>query len=104
MLVRSCLNRGYAVLSIDAIVDFWVSEKGFAERVEKDLNLNGLEGVQIMSEKDFLKMVEDSIKAGGSGCLVGRNLSEERDIEKMTRATAKVIREGSTAEEALKEL
>jgi hypothetical protein len=32
-----------------------VSEKGFAERVEKALNLKGLEGVQIVSEKDFLK-------------------------------------------------
>ena len=57
-----------------------------------------------MPEEKFLKMVEDSIKAGGSGCLVGRNLSEAKNIEKITRATAKVIKEGATAKEALKEL
>ena len=34
---------------------FGVSEKGFAEGVQKALNLTGLEGFQIMSEKDFLK-------------------------------------------------
>ena len=32
-----------------------MSEKGFAEGVQKALNLTGLEGFQIMSEKDYLK-------------------------------------------------
>jgi len=45
-----------------------------------------------MPEEDFLKMVGDSIGAGGSGCLVGRNLSEAKDIEKITIATSKIIK------------
>ncbi len=54
-----------------------------------------------MPESDFLSMVEGSIKAGGSGCLVGRNLSEADDIEKITRATTMIIREGCSAKEAI---
>ena len=54
-----------------------------------------------MPEEDFLKMVESSIKAGGSGCLVGRNLSEAESTEKITRAASMIIREGKTSEEAI---
>ena len=44
-----------------------------------------------MPEADFLKMVESSIKAGGSGCLVGRNFSEAQDIEKLVMTAAQII-------------
>ena len=55
-----------------------------------------------MPEKDFLKMIEDSTKGGSSGCLVGRNLTEAESTEKITKATSLIIREGKTAEEAIK--
>ena len=49
-------------------------------------------------------MIEESIKAGGAGCLVGRNLSESSNVEKITEATAKIIFQGVSAEEAIKGL
>jgi DhnA family fructose-bisphosphate aldolase class Ia len=49
-------------------------------------------------------MIEGSIQAGGSGCLVGRNFSEAQSIEKIVRAASKIIRYNSSAGEAAKEL
>jgi len=57
-----------------------------------------------MPEADFLKMIEDSVKAGGSGCLVGRNFSEAYDVTKIVRAASGIIREGIRAEEACRGL
>ena len=98
-------GRVCAELGCDFISTNWTGTvDSFAELVDYvkiPVVING--GTKIPEEK-FLKMVEDSISAGGSGCLVGRNLSEAKDIEKMTRATAKVIKEGVPANIALKEL
>ena len=55
-----------------------------------------------IAEKDFLKMVKDSVKGGSSGCLVGRNLTEAKSTQKLTKATSMIIREGKTVEEVIK--
>jgi len=97
--------RTCAELGCDLISTNWTgSIDSFADLVDYVKIPVLINGGPKMPEKDFLKMAENSIKAGGSGCLVGRNLSEVEDIEKITRATAKVIREGVNSEEALKEL
>ena len=98
-------GRVCAELGCDLISTNWTgSVDSFAELVDYVKIPVVINGGPKMPEEKFLKMVEGSIKAGGSGCLVGRNLSEAKDIEKITRATAKVIKEGATAKEAIKEL
>lgn len=98
-------GRVCAELGCDLISTNWTgSEESFADLVDYVKIPVVINGGPKMPEEKFLKMVEASIKAGGSGCLVGRNLSEVEDIEKMTRAVAKVIKEGASTAEALKEL
>lgn len=97
--------RTCAELGCDFISTNWTgSIESFSDLVDYVKIPVLINGGPKMLDMDFLKMVENSIKAGGSGCLVGRNLSEVKDIEKMTRATARVIREGLSAEEAMGEL
>ena len=57
-----------------------------------------------MSENDFLKMVEGATKAGASGCLVGRNFSEAKSIEKIVRAASMIIKENKSLNESMKVL
>jgi fructose-bisphosphate aldolase/2-amino-3,7-dideoxy-D-threo-hept-6-ulosonate synthase len=93
-------GRVCAELGCDFISTNWTGDRRsfeeLAEYVRIPVLLNGGEK---MPEKDFLKMIEDSVKAGGSGCLVGRNFSEAADIEKIVRAAAGIISEGKTADE-----
>tara|TARA_Y100000310_G_scaffold344234_1_gene455878 strand:- start:945 stop:1664 length:720 start_codon:yes stop_codon:yes gene_type:complete len=55
-------------------------------------------------EMETLKMIEDSIKAGGSGVAMGRNSFQHKDPTKFMKAVSKVVQEGKTAEEAAKDL
>jgi fructose-bisphosphate aldolase / 2-amino-3,7-dideoxy-D-threo-hept-6-ulosonate synthase len=92
-------------LGADAVSVNWPGNMGaFAEIVDYVKIPVLINGGAKMPEEDFLTMVHESIKAGSSGCLVGRNISESQDIEKMTRAVTMVIRQGMTADEALKTL
>ena len=49
-----------------------------------------INGGSVASEEQFLKKVEQSLEAGGSGILGGRNFSEEDCVKKIT-ATVKLI-------------
>lgn len=92
-----------AELGCDLVSTNWPGdEESFAEIVDFVKIPLLVNGGPKMPELEFLKMVEGSIKAGGAGCLVGRNLSEVDNIEKMTRATARVVKEGLSAEDAIK--
>ncbi|MCL4377124.1 MAG: hypothetical protein M1409_01890 [Actinobacteria bacterium] len=98
-------GRLCAELGCDLISTNWAGTiEKFAELVDYVKIPVLINGGPKMPEKDFLKMIEGSIKGGGSGCLVGRNFSETESIEKIVRAAAKIIRFGSNTEEALKEL
>ncbi|MBC8389879.1 MAG: hypothetical protein H8E13_17780 [Actinobacteria bacterium] len=91
-----------AELGCDFVSTNWTGdEESFANLIDYIKIPVVINGGPKMPEAEFLKMIECSIKAGGSGCLVGRNLSETKDIEKLTKATAMVIREGKSAEEAI---
>ena len=52
--------------------------------------------------RDFLIMVKDAIEAGAIGTCIGRNIWEAENPIKMTQAVAKIVREKSSVEEALK--
>ncbi len=94
-----------AELGCDLISTNWTGDiESFADLVDYVKIPVLINGGEKMPEKDFLKMVENSVKAGGSGCLVGRNFSEAKNITKIVKAASKVISEGASAEEAGKEL
>jgi len=55
-------------------------------------------------ELDCLKMIEDSIKAGGVGVSMGRNSFQCKDPTAFVRAVCRVVHEEVPAEKAAKEL
>lgn len=98
-------GRLCAELGCDLISTNWTGTVDkFAELVNYVQVPVLINGGPKMAEKDFLKMIEGSIQAGGSGCLVGRNFSEAQSIEKIVRAASKIVRYNSSAGEAAKEL
>lgn len=63
-----------------------------------------LGGDKMDTDLDLLRVVEGSIRAGGSGVAIGRNIWQHKSPELITRAISKVIHEGYAAEEAAKEI
>ena len=59
-------------------------------------------GPAIDSDKDTLKMVKDTVEAGGAGVAFGRNIWQRQDPAKMTEAIAKIIHQNISVEEALR--
>ena len=95
-------GRLCAELGADIISTNWPgSIEEFAELIDYVKIPVLINGGPKMAEEDFLKMIEDSIKGGGFGCLVGRNFSEAESLEKITRAASVIIREGKTLREAV---
>lgn len=60
-----------------------------------------INGGTVVDQFKFLEMIEIVNKAGAKGCLIGRNISETPDPEKMTRAIGTIFRENISAKEAL---
>ena len=61
-------------------------------------------GPKLDSTRDFLVMVRDSIRAGGAGLSVGRNVFQHRRPDLLTRALARVVHEDADVDEALEGL
>lgn len=59
-------------------------------------------GPKMDSDKDILEMVKGSLDAGGAGVSIGRNVFQHRSPEKIIRAFAALIHEGSCVEDAMK--
>jgi fructose-bisphosphate aldolase, class I len=57
-----------------------------------------------MPDADFLRKVADVIASGACGLAVGRNIWQHPQPLKLTRAIRKVMFQGATPEEAIKEL
>jgi len=58
-------------------------------------------GPKLESTRDFLVMVRDSIRAGGAGLSVGRNIFQHKRPDLLTRALFKVVHEDAGVDEAL---
>ena len=58
-------------------------------------------GPKIDSTKSFLKMVQDSIEAGGAGLSVGRNIFQDKEPGKLLAALNKIVHEDESLENAL---
>jgi class I fructose-bisphosphate aldolase len=61
-------------------------------------------GPKLDSTRDFLVMVRDSIRAGGAGLSVGRNIFQHPRPDVLTRALARVVHEDMGVDEAMGEL
>jgi len=57
-------------------------------------------GPKAKSDQDVLNMVQEAVEAGAKGVSIGRNVFEHDDIAHMTRAIARVVFQGMSAEEA----
>jgi fructose-bisphosphate aldolase/2-amino-3,7-dideoxy-D-threo-hept-6-ulosonate synthase len=58
----------------------------------------------IKGDEDLLRMVHDSIKAGGSGTSIGRNIFQHEKPVKMLKAIVSIVHEEAAVEEAMKHL
>ena len=61
-------------------------------------------GPKTATTKDFLRMVFDSVQAGGSGLSVGRNIFQHKDPTRLLQALGKIVHDGWEVDEAMKGL
>lgn len=60
-------------------------------------------GPKVNTEEDVLKVVLGSIRAGGAGVSLGRNIFQHKNPEAMGRAVGAIVHKGVTIEVALRE-
>ena len=58
-------------------------------------------GPRTETTREFLEMVDNSLKAGGSGLSVGRNVFQHPNRIQLVRALRAIVHENATVEEAL---
>ncbi|NOZ82897.1 MAG: class I fructose-bisphosphate aldolase family protein [Euryarchaeota archaeon] len=61
-------------------------------------------GPKMGSDREVLEMVAGAMEAGGAGTSIGRNIFQHASPTKMVRAIARIVHEGWSVEEAMKEL
>ncbi|MGI6472055.1 MAG: 2-amino-3,7-dideoxy-D-threo-hept-6-ulosonate synthase [Candidatus Methanomethylophilaceae archaeon] len=61
-------------------------------------------GPKIGSDAEMLKMVKDSLEAGGRGVSIGRNIFQHENVEAITRAVSDIVLKGREVEDVLKYL
>ncbi|MBS7655020.1 2-amino-3,7-dideoxy-D-threo-hept-6-ulosonate synthase [Candidatus Bathyarchaeota archaeon] len=59
-------------------------------------------GPKVETSREILQMVYDSLKAGGSGVSIGRNVFQHENPTAMTKALAAIVHKGASVNEALK--
>ncbi len=59
-------------------------------------------GAKAKTPLDFLRVVEEVMRAGARGVVVGRNIFQSRDPRGMAEAIAAVVHEGESPEEAVR--
>lgn len=58
-------------------------------------------GPKVETVQEVLQMVHDSIKAGGSGVSIGRNVFQHENPTKMVKAISEIVHKGASVDEAL---
>jgi class I fructose-bisphosphate aldolase len=61
-------------------------------------------GGKIETDLDVLEMVKGAMVAGGAGVSIGRNVFQHKHPSRIVRAICKIVHDGSTVQEASKEL
>jgi fructose-bisphosphate aldolase/2-amino-3,7-dideoxy-D-threo-hept-6-ulosonate synthase len=59
-------------------------------------------GPKVETVREVLQMVYDSIKAGGAGLSIGRNVFQHENPTKMVKALSSIVHRGASVDEALK--
>lgn len=59
-------------------------------------------GPKVETVREVLQMVHDSIKAGGAGLSIGRNVFQHKNPTKMVKALSAIVHRGASVDEALK--
>lgn len=59
-------------------------------------------GPKVETVQEVLQMVHDSIKVGGAGLSIGRNVFQNENPTLMVRALSAIVHEGASVEESLK--
>lgn len=61
-------------------------------------------GEKMGNDRDILEMVKGAMEAGGAGVSIGRNVFQHNNPTKIVQAISKIVHNGSTVKEGLKEL
>lgn len=61
-------------------------------------------GEKMGSDEDIFKMVEGALEAGAAGLSIGRNAFQHENPTKMIQVLSKIVHEGASIEEAIKNL
>jgi DhnA family fructose-bisphosphate aldolase class Ia len=94
---RMCVELG-----ADIVKSNWPGDgESFGRIVEAASVPVVMAGGSRVSDEELLRRMEQAMQAGAVGCSVGRNIFMHEHPEAMTRALARVIREGWTAADAL---
>lgn len=59
-------------------------------------------GPKVETVREVLQMVHDSIKAGGAGISIGRNVFQHENPTRMVKALSAIVHNGASVEESLK--
>jgi len=59
-------------------------------------------GPKVETVREVLQMVHDSIKAGGAGISIGRNVFQHENPTKMVKALSAIVHNGASVDESLK--
>ncbi|KPK78041.1 MAG: hypothetical protein AMJ89_01340, partial [candidate division Zixibacteria bacterium SM23_73] len=59
-------------------------------------------GPKVETAKDVLQMVHGSLKAGGAGLSIGRNVFQHENPTNMVRALSALVHKSASVEQALK--
>jgi len=59
-------------------------------------------GPKVGTVREVLQMVHDSIKAGGAGLSIGRNVFQHENPTKMVKALSAIVHQGASVDEAFK--
>ena len=57
-------------------------------------------GEKMESDEDVLRMVRDSVSAGGAGASIGRNVFQHKSPAAMVKAIVSIVHGGATVAEA----
>ena len=104
-LVKHAARVG-AELGADVVkVPYTGSPESFSEVVEGcpvPVVIAG--GKKMGNDQDILKMVKGAIEAGGAGVSIGRNVFQHKDPSKIVQVISKIVHNGDSVEEGLKNL
>ena len=103
--VKQAVNIGNSLGGDVMKTSYTGSIETFKEVVkESAIPVTILGGPSLDDDRKVLQTIKDSITAGGVGICFGRNTTQHKNPEGLSRAYVKVIHENASVDEALKEL